>query len=277
MAGALGKARCRVQAASFQWLLAISMTLGISHSLDSSTLRESLALRSAQAQAMDSSRLAMTSVREKKPLWTSSASPKPDPAYLLPWEMAIHERESPGYLDAETPASPHGGRMEKEVLPPASTDGWRGYLSEKGPPRVIVVEETTRQPEALPDAIWALIQGPQPQAPRDTSERLGKNTRELETRVVDENREVLPSSVLQTPVEPEKNKIDRSVIDDESLKVDDAMETHLRLMQLFSTPIFAVPSGVPDNADGMISLNLPQSEIRSSVREGSRARFEIRR
>ena len=164
---------------------------------------------------------------------------------------------------------------EPEVEPER---GWKGYLREKGPSQVIVEIEVVHELSPLSDEVWGLIMGTGD--PKSANARLGngreavavdKHVVEIPKTQIDTNRQVV-ESIPEEPV-----SIHREPDEEESPILDDAAESYQQLMELFSRPVFATPTNEFGDADSMLSFRTPQNQPVSQLREGSSARFEIRR
>ena len=156
--------------------------------------------------------------------------------------------------------------------------GWRGYLSEKGPSHVIVEVEIEQEIKPLSDEIWDLIMGKAPEIDSERERRLGNEVVSVERNAVSipkvqvDTRGELPSAVVDDPM-----RIHKEAGDEESPIVDDAAESYQQLMELFNRPVFATPARDYGDAEGMLSFRVPQNTPVPATRDGSSARFEIRR
>lgn len=164
---------------------------------------------------------------------------------------------------------------EPEIEPET---GWKGYLREKGPSQVIVEIEVEQELKPLSDEVWGLILGTGERFESDRNHRAGKevvkvdkNTMTIPKTQVDLNKHVVESA----PEEPVKMLEEEG--EEESPILDDAAESYQQLMELFSRPVFATPSNDFGDSDSMVSFRLPQNQPSPTIRDGSRARFEIRR
>jgi hypothetical protein len=154
--------------------------------------------------------------------------------------------------------------------------GWKGYLAEKGPTQLRVVREFEPQMESLSADMWAMIEGPPPPPPEPPPPKI----QEKNTLLASQASEAKPAESTKQEKKDEKAHIDRNVIDDESIRLEDARKTHEKLMELFSQPVFAMPLRNPDEGEGRISFRMgeePSNNGSTQIRQGSRARFEIRR
>jgi hypothetical protein len=155
---------------------------------------------------------------------------------------------------------------------------WNGYLHEKGPSRVLVEREVAKEIEPLPDEIWDMIMGSKKKAiieepvvrPKSVNQ-IDLNATEIQKVQLESNREV-----IETKRGPEKMRIHRDSTEDEALELQDESESYEQLMELFNKPVFATPTPGLER-EGMISFQLPDEYRNETVRDGSRARFEIRR
>jgi hypothetical protein len=254
--------------------------VGFSQAVSSTETMDSLALRSPQTQSLEQGRLDLISSREKQPFWKEADNQDSFATHLLPYEVPIPAKEN-GMRDVRLQGSSTSPRRSfNQRVPTPSKESWRGYLSEKGPNRVVVVEVNLQQPETLPDSIWALIQGPSRETVKTPGSREGSTPVERESRTLVEGKDSSTEPSVPSTIdsqEPAKTPANRGSTRELDMSVDEVMDTHQRLMELFSTPVFAGPNTTSSDADSVLSLRLPASENRSSVREGSRARFEIRR
>ncbi len=158
-------------------------------------------------------------------------------------------------------------------------EGWRGYLKEKGPSRVIVEVEVEQELKPLSDQVWDLIMGNEPEidssrnSPHRTV-RMERNVVTIPKKQVEENRHVVEAKPVQ-----ETHNIHKEEGEEESAITEDAAESYKQLMDLFNRPVFATPTEEFGDADGMVSFRLPQNgaNVNPAVRTGSKARFEIRR
>ncbi len=153
--------------------------------------------------------------------------------------------------------------------------GWLGYLSEKGPSQLFVKQEEVREPAPLPQDIWNLIMGQKPQISNEPEPRIEVRKETIKKPTVEIKKEVVDTE--DTPVEVEKIEINKDVIDNESMEIDDEAKSREQLMDLFSRPVFATPTRDFGETEGMISFRVPKVNNPPTLRDGSRARFEIRK
>jgi len=168
---------------------------------------------------------------------------------------------------------------EEPQVEPEEPAGWRGYLYEKGPSNVVVEVEVSREIEPLSPEVWNLIMGakPKPTEIAETNSRLSvekvdKNVVTIPNTQVDDNKHV-----VEGPVYSEPHRIHKEENEKEPSNTQDAAESYQQLMELFSRPVFAMPTEDPGDNDALLSFRVPQNQQNATVREGSRARFEIRR
>lgn len=153
---------------------------------------------------------------------------------------------------------------------------WKGYLQEKGPSRLIVKVEEEQKLQPLSDEIWALIAG-------NGSGRSGlESDRSREYVNADENYEQNPYNPMGDTLavdqgNDEKMRIDRDTIDEESIIMNDEAQSYRQLMELFSRPVLAMPFLRGEEDGGIIAFRSPKNSTSAFIRDGSRARFEIRR
>lgn len=156
-------------------------------------------------------------------------------------------------------------------------NSWKGYLSEKGPSRVLVKYEEITELQTLPDEVWALIMGEAPEVDGDYAASQRKSSEELEVNVVQLPENQKGETHVDEKKAGEEMRIDRGIIDDEFIKIEDESESYHQLMELFNRPVFAMPASELNDADGMLSFQGLKNAGTSNVRDGSRARFEIRK
>lgn len=164
---------------------------------------------------------------------------------------------------------------EPEVEPER---GWKGYLREKGPSQVIVEIEVEHELKPLSDEVWGLIMGTggplgngNDQGKGHESVSVDKHVVAIPKTQVDTKRQVV-ESIPEEPV-----SIHKEPDEEESPILDDAAESYQQLMELFSRPVFATPAKEFGDADSMLSFRTPQNQPAPQLRDGSSARFEIRR
>jgi len=195
-------------------------------------------------------------------------------------ESLASEQYSMPQFDESTPIQNQDFYQPENISEPEPQPerGWKGYLREKGPSRVIVEIEVEQELKPLSDEVWGLIMGTGEMNNADQNSRPGKevvkiqkNTMTIPKTQVDKNKQVVES----TPEEPVKMLEVEG--EEQSPILDDAAESYQQLMELFSRPVFATPSSDFGDADSMVSFRVPQNQPAPTIREGSRARFEIRR
>ena len=152
---------------------------------------------------------------------------------------------------------------------------WKGYLQEKGPSRLIVKIEEEREIQPLSDEIWALINGTN-QKTEDSEPIKTQHFSKVEENFVQIPNKQVGGVLDKEQREAEKLRISKDVIRDESLITEDESDSYQKLMELFSRPVIKVPISEDEN-DGYVAFRVPKNPTSASVREGSRARFEIRK
>jgi hypothetical protein len=148
---------------------------------------------------------------------------------------------------------------------------WKGYLCEKGPSKIIIRFEKEQELQPLSEDVWALIAGNKP------SQLLSESSGSGEPTPVDEDNGQNPNMQMQMDdllaFSQDTNEmigIDRGSIGNES-------DAYLKLMELFSRPVLAMPLLEDYKDGGVISFLTPKSSTSALIRNGSRARFEIRK
>lgn len=169
--------------------------------------------------------------------------------------------------------------QEMEEIP--AYPGWKGYLQEKGPSRVVVEAEQKREIQQLDDAIWQLIMGDpaSPDLDESTSVESAKSANTTLEGADSSGQQLETSESLEGELQAQAGEgSDPSSNPPEVAALDDSAETYRRLMELFTQPVWTTPARDLDDAEGRVSFRIPQTDNQSSViRQGSRARFEIRR
>lgn len=229
-------------------------------------LENSLSFGSFRAPSQQAHRGYRSSVVENKPVSVNgSFDSEQDPV--------------PG-LDESTPLVQQDIYQTQNIPEPEPEPetGWKGYLREKGPSQVIVEIEVEQELKPLSDEVWGLIMGTggtidsgQPDRPGKEVVTIQKNTRTIPKTQINSNKQVV-ERFAEEPV-----KILEEEGEEESPILDDAAESYEQLMELFSRPVFATPSSDFGDADSIVSFRAPLNQPAPTVREGSRARFEIRR
>ena len=175
-----------------------------------------------------------------------------------------------------------GAELESEEIEEIPVyPGWKGYLQEKGPSRVVVEAEQKREIQPLDDAIWQLIMG-DPASPDlyesspSESAIAGNSSRE---GADSSDQQLDASESLEDELQAQAGeRRESSSNPQEAAALDDSAETYRRLMELFTQPVLTTPVRDLHDTEGRVSFRIPQTDNQSSViRQGSRARFEIRR
>ena len=153
--------------------------------------------------------------------------------------------------------------VEEEIIP------WRGYLREKGPARLVVENEEGRELQPLSEEIWALISGANKKKRTEMipTDLLAK-TDETEEQVQGNNPMNAKLASNMEPIE--------EITQDESLLSEYDPDSYQKLMELFSRPVVRIPIS-HDEKDGYVAFRLPENPTSASVREGSQAKYEIRK
>jgi hypothetical protein len=245
------------------------------HAQAMGALQPSLSFGSFQAPGTEHQRGFKFSRDRVEPFNESTIAPDSD-----------HTVEDGPPLQSNRRALPDSFSFEQifDSLFPEPPKGWRGYLQEKGPNRLLVRQDEAPELQVLDDTVWDLIMGkhskqtaeppqPPPVIPEE-SERAERSVTTLAKVQLDQDVQVISSN---STVERERSRILRDEGEAESVIVDDTSESIRQLMELFSQPIFSTSAPSETALDGQISVRVPDTLITPTIRQGSRARFEIRR
>ena len=158
-----------------------------------------------------------------------------------------------------------------------AAERWQGYLKEKGPSRVLVRVEDQTDPAPLSPEIWDLINGKGDEAERESERRANEASNEVaadDPAEIENPRDPDPSLIAGGDDDGDGAVESRS--DLRSAPPDSEPDSYERLMSLLSRPVVTVPASEEDDAAGIISFRVPSDTVQPMIREGSRARFQIR-